>query len=47
VHAVALRGNLRGEAALAAIDRGLERLMLSGGWFDVVAAHRSRDLAVR
>jgi polar amino acid transport system substrate-binding protein len=47
VHAIALKGNLRGEAALAAIDRGVERLMLSGGWFDVVAAHRSRDHAIR
>ncbi len=47
VHAVARKGDLRGEAALAAIDRGIERLMLSGGWFDLVAAHRRRDRAVR
>ncbi len=47
IHAVSRKGDMRGEAALAVIDRGVERLMLSGGWFDVVASHRSREIAVR
>jgi polar amino acid transport system substrate-binding protein len=47
LHAVAMKGSLAGEAALAEIDRGIERIMLSGGWFETVAAHRSQDAALR
>jgi len=47
LHAVAMKGSLAGEAALAEIDRGIERIMLSGGWFETLAAHRSQDAALR
>jgi hypothetical protein len=42
-----MKGSLAGEAALGEIDRGIERIMLSGGWFETVAAHRSQDAALR
>ncbi len=47
LHAAARKGDADGEAALARIDLGLERIMLSGSWFEVVAAHRSRALAMQ
>ena len=46
LHAVAMKGNAAGEEALARIDLGIERIMLSGNWFEVVVAHRSQFAAL-
>ena len=45
LHAIALRGSPAGEAAIALIDRGLESLMMSGDWFDIVVMHQRRGAA--
>ena len=42
LHAIALRGHSAGESAIALIDRGLENLMMSGDWFNVVVSHKGR-----
>jgi polar amino acid transport system substrate-binding protein len=46
LHAVAPKSSHIGLAYLALIDAGLEKLMLSGEWFDIVAAHQSHRLAL-
>lgn len=46
LYAVAPRSSARGTAYLEIIDRGLEHLMKSGSWFEVVAAHQSARLAL-
>ena len=40
LHAVALMGSPAGETAIELIDRGLESLMMSGAWFDIVVMHQ-------
>ena len=45
LHAIALRNRPVGETAIALIDRGLESLMMSGDWFDVVVMHQKRGSA--
>ena len=45
LRATALRGDPAGEAAIAHIDRGLEHLMKSGEWFDVLVMHQRRNAA--
>lgn len=45
LHAIASRGDLAGEAAIALIDRGMERLMISGEWFDTLVMHQRRSAA--
>lgn len=46
LYAVAHRSSARGTAYLELVDRGLEHLMKSGSWFEVVAAHQSARLAL-
>lgn len=45
LYAVAPRANASGRAHIDLINRGLEALMISGSWFEVVASHHSERLA--
>lgn len=46
LHAIAPKSSRTGLAYLAMIDAGLDKLMLTGEWFDIVAAHQSHQLAL-
>ncbi|MDT8344109.1 MAG: transporter substrate-binding domain-containing protein [Thermohalobaculum sp.] len=43
IHAVAPKGNARGQAFLATLDRGLAELRASGEWSEVVANHLAQQ----
>jgi hypothetical protein len=45
LHAVVALSSPVGQANLAVINRGLDNLMASGEWFEVVVRHRSKLLA--
>lgn len=45
LHAIAPRAHPHGSEFLALINEGMEQLMMSGEWFQIVAAHHSSQVA--
>jgi ABC-type amino acid transport substrate-binding protein len=46
LHALVAKQSPDGQAHLDLINQGLAELMASGGWFEVVAFHQGRQLAL-